>query len=111
MSQLEAPQAYNIDLEEVVNIAVSFNGKLEANETLTGSPTATVVPSTGITVDQVAITAASKDINGISVAAGRAVTARVTPTAAGSYVIHVKCGTTAIPAQTRKGKCRLEVTE
>lgn len=111
MSQIEAPQNYNIDLEEVVNIAISFNGKLESGEALTGSPTVTVTPSSGLTVDQVAITAASKDINGVSVAAGRAITARVTPSAAGSYVIKVKCGTDATPAQTRKGKCRIEVTE
>jgi hypothetical protein len=94
---------------EVRNAAVSFVGKLDSGELLTGTPTVTVSPS-GPTLSNKAVNTAQLTIDGQTVAIGQAVQFSVSGGTAGtSYVITVQCGTTATPAQTLEAFCNLKV--
>lgn len=105
----QAPQAHSKSSTEVRNIAVSFAGKLDSGELLTGVPTVTVSPS-GPTLANKLVTTTAKTINGASVAAGAAVTFNVTGGTAGvKYTITITVGTDATPAQTLQGIVILRV--
>ena len=111
MSAITAPQTHVKTASEVRTGAVSFDGKLETGETLTGTPTCTVTPASGApTVDNVAVTTAEKTINGDAVATGRALTFRATGgTAGATYNLLFSCGTNSTPAQTVQVLCKLRV--
>ena len=92
------------------NVSVSFVGKLDAGELLTGSPTVDAV--TDLTFSNVAVnTAILEDVNGKDVPVGMAVQFKVTGglVANSPYTIPVACGTDATPAQTLRGKLIMEV--
>ncbi len=106
---ITAPQVQQKAASEVRNVAVSFAGKLDDGELLTGTPTVTVSP-TGPTIASESVSAEALTINGESVAAGAAVQFRVSGGTAGvTYTITVSCATDASPAQTLRGKVTLEV--
>lgn len=94
---------------EVRNGSVSFVGKLDAGELLTGTPTVTVSPS-GPTISNQAVNTAQLTIDNQTVAIGQAVQFSISGGTAGtSYVISVRCGTTASPAQTLEAFCNIKV--
>ena len=95
---------------EVVNCAMSMAPELESTETLTGTPTVTATPSSGApTFSSIAVTTAKKQINGVSVKIGQAVTCKATGGTAGvDYTISVVCTTSL--GQTREGIGILQVT-
>ena len=97
----KAPQLGQMKLNEVRNVAVSFVGKLDAGENLTGTPTLALVGvGSGLTFSNIAVSTAQLTVNGVDVPAGRAVQFRVTAQAAGSYTVRVTAASTATPAQT-----------
>lgn len=97
---------------EVRNVAVSFAGKLDSGELLTGTPTVTEVTTTDLTFASQAVNTAALTINGVSTAIGRAAQFKVTGGTAGTtYEITVSCGTDATPAQTLYGTIKLKVVE
>ena len=109
MAMPYAPQRPSKTASEVRNVAVSFVGKLDSGELLTGSPT--VAESTGdLAIANVAVSTAALTINGASVAAGAAVQFSVSGGTAGTtYVITIACGTDSTPAQTLRGAIYLPV--
>lgn len=82
-------------------VAVSFIGKLDSGELLTGTPTVTEVTTTDLTLDNKAVNTAALTIDGATVAVGQAIQFSVTGGTAGTtYQITCSCGTDATPAQT-----------
>lgn len=83
--------------EESVLYNIDFTGNLAESETLTGSPSASISPSTDVTLGTPAINVATFVNNdGDTVAVGKGVTVRVsTLTAVTDYILKVKCSTTA----------------
>lgn len=97
-------------IAEVRNGALSFAGKLDSGETLTGTPTYTVSPSSGLgTVDTLAVNLAAIAINGETVAIGEAVTYRVAAdgTTPGVYQVRIRCATST--GQTLEADCEWEL--
>lgn len=93
---------------EVRNAAISFVGKLDNGELLSGSPTVTA--TTGITIASAAKNSTTVTIDGESVAANQAVTFRVSGGSAGSsYTITASCATDAALPQTLIATVRLNV--
>ena len=85
---------------EVRNAAISFAGKLDSSELLSGTPTVTA-SSTLITIASAARNSATVTIDGESVIANKAVTFRVSGgTAGGRYTLTTTCATDASVAQT-----------
>lgn len=95
--------------QETRNVAVSYADKLEAGELLTGTPT--ITDSTGdLTLSNKVVSTGSLTINGVSVAAGAAVTFTVAGgTASTTYDIRIQCGTDATNAQTFDDHVQIEV--
>ena len=86
---------------EVRNVAVSFVGKLDSGELLTGTPTITEVDTSALTLTNKAVSSAALTINGVSVITGQALTFTVSGGVAGTaYQITCNCGTDASNAQT-----------
>lgn len=107
MASNTAPQEHTVLLGEDRNVSVSFAGKLDAGETLTGTPSVTATPS-GLTFSNEAVNDATVYVNGANVPAGKAVQFSVSGGAEGqSYTLTVSCGSSA--GQTLKGRCRLSV--
>ncbi len=95
-----APQVYTKHPSEVRNCAVSLANVLDSGETLTGTPTVSATPS-GLTFSNAQVSVGTLTINGVSVAAGKAVQFRVSGGTSGvRYNVEVTCGTTSSPAQT-----------
>ena len=108
MSQAEQIQSKTAN--EVRNLAANFTDKLDAGETLTGTPTVSVSPS-GVTVASEAVSTGTLTILGESVATAKAVTCSVSGGSAGTrYTLTIQCGTNASPAQTLEILCLLDVT-
>lgn len=86
---------------------ISFDGKLETGESLTGSPTITDITGdspSDLTIGDETISTATLEILGVDISAGRALTFSVTGQQADKeYELSVSCGTDATPAQTLKG--------
>lgn len=96
-----APQRGTKLASEVRNVAVSFVGKLDVGENLTGLPTVVEVGSADLTISNVAVSLVELTINDVKVAAGRAVQCRVSGGVAGTrYVLRVTATSNATPAQT-----------
>ncbi len=88
-------------VSEVRNVAVSFVGKLDSGEKVTGTPTVTEVDTSDLTISNVAVSTAALTINDKSVAIGEAVQFRVSGGLAGvSYTLRVTAASDATPAQT-----------
>jgi len=105
---LTAPQIQTKKVSEVRNAAVSFSGKLDSGELLTGTPT--IPDVAGITISNKAVSTAILEINGISVPAAEAVQFSVSGGVAGTtYEISINSATDATPPQTLYGKVKLKV--
>lgn len=107
MSDNMAPQRPVMVSGEVRADSVSFAGKLDQGELLTGTPTLAVSPS-GLTVSSPAVSTTALTVNGRQVAIGRAVQFTVTGGTAGvEYTVTVTVSTTN--GQTLKGRCLIAV--
>ena len=106
-----SPQRHTVARGEIVNVAVSMIGLLDAGELLTGTPTVLEVTTTDLTLGSKIVNTASITINSVVNLAGQAVTFTAAPTvtALGSYTVTVTCGTNATPAQTRKANVKITV--
>ena len=108
-----APQRNTKTVLEVRNTAVSFSGKLDDGELLTGTPVVTEIDASSpqaLTFSNVAISTAIKTINDISTPIGEAVQFSVSGGVANAvYVIKIACGTDSTPAQTLYGSITLRV--
>ena len=102
-----AIQSNSKTVSEVVLASVSFAGKLDAGEKLTGVPTIDVV--SGFTFSNASVSTAILTINNKSVPIGEAIQFKIVGGTVGSYVIPVSCDTDSTPAQTRRGKLLLTV--
>ena len=106
-SKTAAAQVYRKKVSEILNCAADFTGLMASGEAFTGTPTITV---TGVTTDNVAISSGVLTIMSTSVAAGQAITWRVSGGTAGTiYVMTVTGSTNASPSQTLMLDCILEV--
>jgi hypothetical protein len=111
-----APQRYRIKRGSVRLVSIDCRGWLESGETLTGTPTITIAPSSGTppTLSNKAVNTGALTINGQSVGIGQALQCLVTTTSSttvGSYTITAQCGTNATPAQTVIGDVIIDVVE
>lgn len=106
-----APQRQEKTVSEDRNIAVSFSGKLDSGELLTGTPTITDVSgnSPGLTISNQAINTTELTINKVVTPIGEAIQFNVTGGAVGKYTIRISCGTDATPSQTLYGSIVLNV--
>ena len=102
MSDNTAPERPTLAVGETRNFAVSFAGVLDSGETLTGTPTIAEVTTTDLTIGSKLVSTTALTINGVSVAAGLAVTFSVTGQLVTHtpYTIKITVGTTSTPAQT-----------
>ena len=85
---------------EVRNVSVSFAGRLDDSELLTGTPTVVEVTTSILTLDNKIVSTAILTINKISVPVGEAVQFNVLASATGTYQVKITVGTDATPAQT-----------
>lgn len=98
---------------EVRTVSVDLEGKLDAGETLTGTPTITSSPvgsvsAPGLTIDDEQVSTTVLTINDREVAIGQAVQFMLSDgTARQTYTITVQCGTSA--GQTIETELRLRV--
>ena len=91
--------------------AVSFQGKLDSGELLTGTPTVVEVTTSDLTLANKAVSTAALTIDGVSNAIGEAVQFSITGGTAGTtYTINIQVGTDATVAQTLETNVTLEVT-
>ena len=104
-----ATQIRSKGASETRNVAVSYADKLEASELLTGTPT--ITDSTGdLTLSNKIVSTGALTINGVSVAAGLAVTFTCAGgTANTTYDIRIQCATDATNAQAFDDSVQLEV--
>lgn len=78
------------------------------DDTLTGTPTITASPTSGITLSNKVVTSAAEEIDGETIPIGQAVQFKAAPTSAGQeYTITVSCATTA--GDTIVDTCKLVV--
>ena len=109
----KAPQRNTKTVSEVRNTAVSFSGKLDSGELLTGTPVITEVdPSSpqALAISNIAINTEVLDINDISTPTGEAIQFSVSGGVANAvYIIKIVCATNATPAQTLYGTITLRV--
>jgi len=97
-------------VSEVLNAAVSFIGKLESAELLTGTPTVAEVTTTDLALSNKVVSTAALTISGVVVASGKAVQFAVSGGVAGvTYAVNVSCTTDSTPAQTLHGKVTFTV--
>ena len=95
------PEIIEMKVSEVRNVAVSFVGKLDDGELLTGTPLVVEITSTDLTLVNKVISTAALTINGKSVAIGEAVQFKVsTPKANINYDVRLTATTDSTPAQT-----------
>ena len=105
----KALQVYPKSPSSVQIVAASFDGLLYPGESLSGTPTVTASPA-GLTVDSPWISDEAVVIDGVTVAAGRAVLFRVADgQSRKKYVMTVTCGTDSSPAQRLVLECPLHV--
>lgn len=106
-----APQIQSKTVSEARNVAISFSGKLDSGELLTGTPVVAEQSSADLTFANQAVNTAALSINNLNVPIGEAAQFKVTGgTVANSpYTIVVYCSTDATPAQTLYGTITLNV--
>jgi len=111
MTAATAHQVQSKTAAEVRVVAVSFQGKLDTGELLTGTPTIVEVTTSALTLANKAVSTVALTIDGVSNAIGEAVQFSVTGGTAGvTYTINVQVGTDSTPAQTLEVNLTLEVT-
>ena len=105
MSLSTAPQRPVAIVGETNNFSVSFAGKLDSGEVLTGTPTAAEQTSSDLTITNVAVSTAALTINDISVAIGLAVQLSVSGhlVANSPYKVKITAVTDSSPDQTKVG--------
>lgn len=107
---ITAPQIQVKAASEERNIAVSFAGRLDTGEVLTGTPLVVEVTSTDLTISNKAVSTASLTIDGDTVPTAEAVQFKVTGGTAGtSYKIKITADTDSSPAQKLIGIVKLKV--
>lgn len=108
MTTNTAPQIQCKTVSEIRNGAVSFVGKLDSGELLTGTPTVVEVTTSDLTISNVAVNTAALTINGLSVAIGQAVQFKVVGGIADTvYTLRTTAITDATPSQTLITNLRL----
>ncbi len=111
MTLATAPQIRCKTASEVRIAAVSFLGKLDSGELLTGTPVVAEVTSSDLTLANKAVNTGALAIDGVSNAIGEAVQFSIAGgTAATTYAINISVGTDSTPAQTLITNVTLEVT-
>ena len=106
-----APQIPCISVDEIRNAAVSFVGKLDGAEVLTGTPTITEVTTTDLVLTNKQVSTIELVINDATVPIGQAVQFRIDASGAVSgdeYMVKIVVTTDA--SQTLTGFVRVEVT-
>lgn len=102
-------EEYTKSVSEIRTPAYDFSGVLGSDESFTGTITASSDPS-GLTIDNVTYTSVATTIKGKTVAAGKAITMRVSGgTANVRYEINMSGSTNSTPAQTIPGIAYLSV--
>lgn len=105
-----APQIQCKDENEQRNVSVSFMGKLEVGELLTGAPTVIEVGTSDLTIGNEQVSTVELNLNGKKVPAGGAVQFSVSGGVEGTtYFIDVQCATDASPSQTLITRITLEI--
>ena len=105
-----APKIRTKTVSEVRNAAVSFSGKLDSGELLTGTPIVTELTTPDLTFTNIAVSSTILTIDGLSVPAGEAVQFKVSGgVESTNYIIKISCGTDSIPVQTLNGRITLYV--
>lgn len=97
-----APQIPTMAVGESRNAAMSFAGKLDSGESLTGSPTVAEVGTSDLSFSNEAVSTAQLTINDITVAVGHAVQFKIDGSglvAGRTYQVKVIVPTDATPAQ------------
>lgn len=109
--QSTARQIHEITTNEVRVVSADFILKLDDGELLTGTPTVTAPAASGLTITQPQVNASSRVVNGVTCAAGQAISFKCDATAAtaGRYVIDIVCGTD--DGQTIQGQTVVLVIE
>lgn len=104
-----AREIREITTDEVRVVSVSFQGKLDTGETLTGTPTVTAEAGSGLTLSNKTVNSEAITINSVACAIGEAVQFKVTATSgnAGEWDIDIACGTS--DGQTVFGRVTVEV--
>ena len=93
---------------EAQNGGADFTLQLDSAELLTGTPTVVEQATSDLTISNESINSAAAEINGDTVAIGKAVMFSVTGAAAGVlYTLLVTAGSDATPAQTLTLRVRL----
>lgn len=107
-----ALQVHEKTANEAVNVRVSFLGKLEDGELLTGTPTAVELVTSDLSITNVAVNTSTIPINGIDHLPGQAVIFSVSGglAATSEYCIKTKGGSDAVPTQTPEIFTKLVVT-
>ena len=106
---ITAPQVPSVGKSATRMCSVSFEGKLDSGELLTGTPTVTEIGTSDLTLGNKAVSTGALTLNGATVATGQAVQFSATGFTAGrTYKIHLSCGTDATPAQTLTGVVSLK---
>ena len=113
MAKNTAPERPVAGVGETSNFSVSFVGALDSGELLTGTPTATEVTTSDLTIRNVAVSTAALVINDISVETGKAVQCKVIGQlkANAPYMIRITAVTDSTPAQTKIRKVIFKVEE
>lgn len=104
-----APQIHEVSKREnPTTVSIDFTSSLDGTDTLTGTPT--VDKDDTLTVSDQAVNTAALEVNGATVAIGKAVQFRVDPSlaAAGRYTLRVLCATVA--GDKKEGHVVLQVT-
>lgn len=90
-----AREIREITTDEVRVVSVSFIGKLDTGELLTGTPTVTAQTGSGLVLSQKSVLSEAATINGVSHVAGQAVQFKADASAgvAGTWTIDMSCAT------------------
>ena len=105
-----APQRPTKKVSEILIAAVSFVGRLDVGEKLTGTPLVDEVTTNDLTLSNKQISTSALTINDSNVAIGHAVQFKVSVGVAGTtYNIRVTAQTASVPPQTVIGLIVLEV--
>lgn len=104
-----AREIREITTDEVRVVSVSFLGKLDSGELLTGTPTVTAAVGSGLTLSNKTVNSEAITINSVSHAIGQAVQFKADATAAvpGDWYVDITCGTDA--GQTVAGRIKIAV--
>ena len=105
-----APQRPTKRVSEILIAAVSFVGRLDVGEKLTGTPIVVELGSTDLTLSSKQVSTSILTINDKRVAIGHAVQFKVSAGIAGTrYNIRLTAQTDAVPPQTVIGRIILDV--